>query len=110
MTDSITGSDVDRVTIAWDLDRAKNKEDLRNFLGRAKAPKKFKDFVYEKLKQKLPEKKEISFIEDLLAKSTRRYKLLPTDKITRAMWKGQEALFLRDVKGHFKTWGKLLKI
>jgi hypothetical protein len=110
MTDSITGSDVDRVTIAWDLDKAKNKEDLRNFLGKAKAPKKFKDFVYEKLKGKVPERREISFIEDLLTKSSRRFKLLDTDKITKSMWKGQEAIFLRDVKGRFKTWGKLLRM
>lgn len=107
MTDSITGSDVDRVTVAWDLDRAKTKGDLREFLYKQKAPRKFKDFIYDKLKNKVPERSEVNFIDELLKKSSKGFKMLDTDKITKSMWKGQEAIFLRDVKGRFKTWGRI---
>jgi len=106
MTDSIDQNAIERVTVAWDLDKAKNKGELWQYIKKQKSPKPFKDFIYDKLKQKIPTSDEFTFIKSIL-KGNRQ--ILKMDRIQTFKWRGFDAVALRGEKGRFKTWGIMPK-
>ena len=108
MTDSLTPNDMNRFEATLNMDKIDNKDTLNKTIDKQKNfPTSLKTFLKKELGKKI-EQKDLRFqVSGLL--SLKGKKLFDVDKVTKSLWSGKEAFFVRDVKGRFRTWG-LFKI